>query len=426
MELKREIKRWDLVLLMINSIIGAGIFGLPSKIYNLSGIYSLLALFCCAIFVFILVLNFAEVASRFDKTGGPYLYTLKAFGKVPAFIMGWLILITRISTYAALVNLIVTYLSFFNPLFLETAYRFTTIIFITLILTYVNYRGVKTSTIVNNTLSISKLLPLTLFIIVGLFFIEPDLLVKKTTFPAIGEFTSSIFILIFAFTGFESVLVNSGEVQNPKKNIPFALIISVLFVALFYSLIQFVSIGTLPNLATSDKPLTDATQLFMGPIGATIITIGAVISTMGTLNSVMLIGSRLPYALSEENQFPSIFKKLESKYSTPIYSLIIFSSITLIASLTGSFIYAVSISVISKVFIFLMVCASLIKLRMLDTSDTNYYKLPFGKIFAGIGIILSIALLYSSKTEDFIDVIYTVAIGLILYVIFKVIKSIKF
>lgn len=418
--LKREITRWDLVLLLVNSTIGAGIFGLPSKIFSLSGFYSLPALFLCAIIVFVLVLNFAEVASRFDKTGGPYLYTLAAFGKTPAFIIGWLILITRVSTYAALINLMVTYLSYFNPLFLNQLYRFGLIISITLIFTWVNYRGVKTSTILNNTLAIAKILPLLIFSVVGLFFINPELIDPNQTTTNLTDFSSSVLILIFAFTGFEAVLVNTGEVQNPKKNIPFALIVSIAFVAIFYGLIQFVSIGTLPDLVSSEKPITDAAQLFMGSPGATLITLGAVISIGGTLNAVMLIASRVPYALSEEKQFPRLFSHLHPKHRTPVFSLIVFSAISLIASLTGSFIYAVSISVISKVLIFLIVCASLIKLRRKDNAETNYYKLPYGYFFAVAGIVASIWLLSSSKLTELVDVLITVFIGMILFAAYKI------
>ena len=102
--LKRELKRWDLVLLMINSVVGAGIFGLPSKIFSLAGIYSIAAIFICALLMLVIILNFSEVASRFKKTGGPYLYTLEAFGEFPGYIIAWLALISRIAAYAALIN----------------------------------------------------------------------------------------------------------------------------------------------------------------------------------------------------------------------------------------------------------------------------------------------------------------------------------
>ena len=196
--------------------------------------------------------------------------------------------------------------------------------------------------------------------------------------------------------------------------------VSIGFVAVFYGLIQLVSIGTLPALASSEKPITDAAQLFMGSSGATLITFGAVISIGGTLNAVMLIASRVPYALSEEKQFPRLFSQLHPKYRTPVFSLIIFSAVSLIASLTGSFIYAVSISVISKVLIFLMVCAALIKLRRKDRAETTYFKLPYGYFFAVAGITASIGLLTSSKLTELVDVLITVGIGIILFGAYKI------
>lgn len=420
--LKREISRWDLVLLLINSTIGAGIFGLPSELFSLSGFYSLPALFLCALIVFVLVLNFAEVASRFKKTGGPYLYILAAYGKIPAFIIGWLILITRVSTYAALINLMVTYLSYFNPLFLEPVYKFTLITGITFIFTWVNYLGIRNSTILSNILAIAKILPLLLFVIIGLFYIDPELLNMDQAPPNLSDFSSSVLILIFAFTGFEAVLVNTGEVKEPGKNIPFALIISLSFVAVFYGLILFVNIGTFPGLVSSEKPIADAAQLFMGPMGAALISLGAVISIGGTLNAVMLIGSRVPYALGEEKQFPRLFSHLHPKNHTPVYSLFIFTAVTLVASLTGSFIYAVSISVISKVLIFLLVCAAMIKLRQKERGKVNYFKLPYGYFFAITGMVASLALLLSSELSQFLDVLITVIIGLILFGLYKVLS----
>ncbi len=417
--LKREISRWDLVLLFINSTIGAGIFGLPSQVYRLSGSYSLPALFLCAFIVFILILAFAEVASRFKKTGGPYLYTLAAFGKIPAFIIGWLILITRVSTYAALIHLMVTYIGYFHPLFATTYYYEGLIILISFLFTWINYLGVRNSTILNNTLAIAKILPLLIFVAVGVFFINPDLLATGQSLPARSNFASSVLILIFAFTGFEAVLVNTGEVKNPRKNIPFALIVSLTFVTIFYALILLVNMGTLPELATSDKPITDAAQLFLGPAGAALITLGAVISIGGTLNAVMLIGSRVPYALAEEGQFPGFFAKVHPKNRTPVYSLFIFTAVSIVASLTGSFIYAVSISVISKVLIFLLVCAAMIKLRQKRDRKENYFKLRYGYFFAVTGILASIGLLLSAELSEFMDVLYTVIAGLLLFGIYK-------
>jgi basic amino acid/polyamine antiporter, APA family len=418
--LKREIRRWDLVLLMINSIIGAGIFGLPSTIFKQSGIYSVPALFACAFVVFIIALCFAEVASRFDKTGGPYLYTLRAFGKIPAVTVGWILFITRLATYAAQINLLVSYLGYFHPVLALPAAKQIAITLITLTLTIITYRGIKTSTFTNNLLAIAKLLPLTIFIVVGAFFINPDLFDLHQTPPPLPEFSGSIFVLIFAFTGFEAILVNTGEMQNPRRNIPFALITAIFFVAVFYGLIQIVSIGTLPGLAESEFPLTAAAQIFMGPIGATLISIGAVLSIGGALNTVMLVGSRLPFAFSEEKQLPLLFSRLHIRFSSPIWSLAAFSAIALIVSLTGTFIYAVAISVISKIMVMVIVCAALIKFRKSDTKETTYYKLRYGKTIAIVTMIACLWLLSGSKLTEVATVLATIAVGLAFYFTYKI------
>lgn len=415
--LKREIGKWDLVLLLINSLIGAGIFGLPSKIFALSLWYSIPALFITAGIVLILVLNFAEVGSRFSKTGGPYLYTLKAFGRFPAFLMGWLLLITRLATYAALVNILPSYLSFFYPELDTFSGKIVVIFVITAFFTFVNYKGIKNATLWNNGLAIAKLIPLLVFIVVGLFFIQSDLLKIPKALPEINGFSQSVFLLIFAFTGFESIIVSTGEIKNPKKNIPFALIFALLIVSLFYGLIQFVCIGNLPELANSEKPLADAAFLFMGSKGAILITIGAFISVSGTLNTVMLIGGRIPFALAEEKQLPASLAKIHRRYFTPSRSLLLFALLAFLASVSGTFIYALSISVISKVMIFLVVSAALLQLRLRMKDQKEYFKLRYGKLLAWTGIALSIVLLLTSKTDEFRAVIITLIFGALFYLI---------
>ncbi|MEQ8423194.1 MAG: APC family permease, partial [Cyclobacteriaceae bacterium] len=295
----RAIRKWDLVLLMINTIIGAGIFGLPSKVFQLSGTYSILAFVVCALVIFNIIICFAEVGSRFDKTGGPYIYILESFGRFPAFIMGWLLMWSRIVSYAALINLLVTYSSFYNPALNQTIPRTLIILGLTVVLTAINYVGVKKTTKVNNILTVGKVLPLLVFIFVGFLFLQPELLTFKEL-PEFSNFSSSVLLLVFAFGGFEVVVINSGEMKNPNKIVPYALIISALIVMLMYGSIQVVSVGTLPGLSTSEKPLADAAQQFMGSFGGNLITIGAIISIVGALNAILLVGSRLLFALSDE------------------------------------------------------------------------------------------------------------------------------
>ena len=420
-QFKRSIGKWSLVLLTINSVIGAGIFGLPSKVFALSGVYSLLAFGVCAIVVMVFILCFAEVSSRFDKTGGPYTYAYTALGPFPGFLTGWLLLLGRIFNYAALVNLLVIYLSFLWPVFSGQWMRIICILFLTGFFTVINHIGVKDSTRVNNILTIAKLLPLAAFIIFGLFNIQPSTLRGAGEFE-FSSFTTSVLLLVFAFGGFESVLINTGEIQNPRKNLPFALIAAFIVITLFYCLIQWVAIGTLPGLASSQKPLADAADLFMGGWGGILIAVGAVVSITGTLNAILLGGSRLPFAFSKEDQFPKLFSFIHPVRYTPTWSLFLFSIITTAVSIAWSFISALTIGSIIRVMIYLMVSISLIRLRKLKPGETEFFKARYGYFLAVASIGFAVWLLLSIKEKELLDVGIACATGITLYVLFKLFK----
>ncbi|HYX29390.1 MAG TPA: APC family permease, partial [Pyrinomonadaceae bacterium] len=275
--LVRGIRRWDLVAVTINGIIGAGIFGLPSKVYGLIGGYSLIAFVACGLVVMLIILCFAEVGSRFDETGGPYLYAREAFGGTVAFEVGWLIWLARLTAFAANCNLMVSYLSFFwapaNTGFIRAAI----ITIVVLALTALNILGVRQATIANNIFTVGKLLPMLIFIAVGIFFLNP----QAYTFgprPSAGAFSQSVLLLLYAFTGFEMAVIPAGEIRDPQKHLPRALFLAMAVIATTYILIQIVCIGTLPGLANSTKPLADAGSKFMGVAGGAIISIGAIIS----------------------------------------------------------------------------------------------------------------------------------------------------
>ncbi len=414
--LKRAIGKWDLVLMIINSIIGAGIFGLPSKIFQLTGVYSIVAFFACAAIVLVIILCFAEVGSRFQSTGGPYTYVLEAFGRLPAFTVGWLLLLSRIFNYATLINLLVTYLSIFNSSLTDTLPRAVIILAVTGGITYINHIGAKNTTKVSNVLTVSKLVPLALFIITGLFFLKSDLFTVTYT-PTVSGFSSAVLLLIFAFGGFESVLVNTGEIKQPARIIPFGLLMATTIVATFYVLIQVTSIGTLPSLATSERPLADAATSFLGPIGGKLIAVGALVSILGTLNILLFSGSRLPYAFSQEGQFPQQFSAVHPVYHTPTLSLMTVAIVTALASITWSFLTALQFAVIIRVAVYLFVCASLLRLRKKKPDQTGFFRLRGGTVLAPIGILLCLWLLSTAKPVELRNVGILLAVGILFYLV---------
>src|SRR4029079_9452266 len=253
-KLIRGIGRWDLIALIVNGIIGAGIFGLPSKVYALIGSYSLLAFIACAVIIGLIVLCYAEVASRFTSTGGSYLYAREAFGPMVAFEVGWLYWIVRLGTFAANCKLFTIYLGFFWPSATEPSIRIVVIGLVILVLTTVNVVGVRQSAKMTNAFTVGKLLPLLVFALAGLFFLHLENF-SFNAVPQYSSFSSAVLLLIYAFVGFEVAVIPAGEVKDPQRNFPLAFIFSLVVVALIYLVVQIVSIGTLPGLAASEKPL---------------------------------------------------------------------------------------------------------------------------------------------------------------------------
>src|SRR5262245_28312227 len=208
----RSIRKWDLIAVTINSVIGAGIFGLPSKIYGLTGVYSVLAFLLCAMFAAMIVLCFAEVSSRYHDTGGPYLYARDAFGPVTGFSIGWLMWIARITAFATNTSIMLGYLSLFWPAVASGSIRGVVVCFITLSLATVNLIGVRDVTVTTNILTIGKLVPLALLILAGLFYLDPNRFSLDPA-PQPVAFSGAMLLLVYAYTGFEIAVVPAAEMR---------------------------------------------------------------------------------------------------------------------------------------------------------------------------------------------------------------------
>ncbi|HJZ81716.1 MAG TPA: APC family permease, partial [Pyrinomonadaceae bacterium] len=330
--LVRGIRKWDLVAFTVNAVIGAGIFGLPAKSFALIGSYSLIAFVVCAFVLLLIILCFAEVGSRFEETGGPYTYAGAAFGPTVAFEVGWLSFLTRLTAFAANCNLMVNYLAFFWPAANNAAPRVIVIVFVVLVLTLINIIGVRQAAIAGDVFTVGKLLPIFIFVAVGLFFLNPQAYALGPR-PTTGAFSQSVLLLLYAFTGFEMATIPAGEIREPQKNLPQALLIATAIVASSYILIQVVCIGTLPELAGSTKPLADAGQRFMGTAGGALISAGAMISIAGNLNVLVLSGSRIPFAFAEKGQLPSLLGRVHQRFFTPYISILITAALMLVLTL---------------------------------------------------------------------------------------------
>jgi amino acid transporter len=413
-DLVRGIRRWDLVAITINGIIGAGIFGLPSKVYALIGTYSLIAFVACALVVALIILCFAEVSSRFDETGGPYLYAREAFQPAVAFEIGWLIWLARITAFAANCNLLINYLSFFWVPATTPLWRTSIIVLVVAVLAVINLLGIRQAAIVSNAFTIGKLVPIIIFIAAGLFFLNPQAYGFGPA-PTTGAFSQSVLLLVYAFTGFEMATIPAGEVRDPQKSLPRALLIAILVVAVLYILIQVVCVGTLPGLKDSTKPLADAGSQFLGAAGGAIISAGAIISITGNLNILLLSGSRLPFAMAEQKQLPAFVGSIHKSFFTPWVSIVITAALMLFLTLKSSFVAALTISTIARLVTYAATCLALPVFRFRRETPAAAFRLPGGSIIAIVSLLLIVWLLYNATFNEVRATAYAAVAGLIIY-----------
>jgi amino acid transporter len=414
-DLVRGIRRWDLVAIAINGIIGAGIFGLPSKVYALIGTYSLIAFVACALVVALIILCFAEVGSRFEETGGPYLYAREAFQPAVAFEIGWLFWLVRITAFAANCNLLINYLSFFWAPATSPSWRAAIIVLVVVMLAIVNLLGIRQAAIVSNLFTVGKLVPIIIFIAAGLFFLNPQAY-ELGPAPTSAAFSQSVLLLVYAFTGFEMATIPAGEIRDPQRSLPRALLIAIVVVAVLYILIQVVCVGTLPGLAQSQKPLADAGSQFLGAAGGAIISAGAVVSIIGNLNILLLSASRLPFAMAVQKQLPAFVGRIHRRFFTPYVAILITAGLMMILTLRSSFLAALTISVIARLFTYGATCLALPLFRSRREVPAALFRLPGGPVIAILSLLLIVWLLLHSTWAEAKSAAVAAAVGLLIYI----------
>lgn len=418
-KLVRGIGRWDLTAIAINTIIGTGIFILPAKATGLIGDISLLAIFACALIIGAVVLCFAEVSSRFDATGGMYIYAKEAFGPVVGFEVGWLYWIVRIATYAANCNAFLIYLGFFYPEANQGWLRVAIILLVILPMTAINLIGVRQTTILTNLFTIGKIVPLLVFVGVGVFFIEPANFNFSVT-PTYAGFTEAVLLLLYAYVGFEAAVIPAGESKDPKRDLPFALFLALGFCTVLYLLIQTVAIGTLPGLAGSKTPIADAAGTFLGGFGATFIAVGALISILGNLNGGFLAASRLPFAMAEQKELPQVIGKTHERFKTPYISIFITAGAIIALTIYSSFFTAVTIATVTRLLVYATTCLALPVFRKNSSAPPAKFTAPFGIGAAVISVILIGWLLTQVDfAKEGLPILIAAIVGLVIYLLYR-------
>ena len=396
-KLPRNLGLWGIWMLVVNGLIGAGIFGLPGGAATLAGEYSVLVYAFCALLILPIILCFAELGSYFRGTGGPIRYGTLAFGPFIGFQGGWLYYVARLISFSANTVLLTDSISYFISGASTGTGRIISLAVICVGLSVINVLGSIQSIRSMTLFTVIKfavliLLPLGGFIILGSTVIPSFV----SPIPPSENLGAATLLLIYAFIGFEGVAVPAGEAKRPERDIPLGLLLGLAVVAVLYMVIQLVSQAAVPNLANSKTPLLDVSASLFGPVGAIVLMVGVAASVLANLLSSMFSATRVTYALSLEKSLPSWFGEVHSRYLTPANSVVFFGLAAFLLAVFGSFTVLAAMTVLSRLFLYGMSCAAIPKLRSQFRGEGRFilkggYTIPVLGIGACLWLMLQVS-----------------------------------
>ncbi|MBZ9613327.1 APC family permease [Rheinheimera maricola] len=417
--LPRHLGLFGLWLLVVNGLIGAGIFGLPGGAAKLAGEYSPLIYLLCALLILPILLSMAELASYFRGSGGPVRYGTAAFGPFIGFQAGWLYYIARLVSFAANSVLLVDSLGYFWPAAAAGINRAILLAVIIAGLTLINVVGSVRAIRSLALLTVIKFAVLLLLVIVGVSTTASTLL---PTFNPANVFNSpydigaATLLLIYAFVGFESVVVPAGEAKNPARDMPRALILGLLLVTLLYIGIQLVSVAAVADIASSANPLLDVAAALFGPVGAVILMLGVVASVAANLLGAIFSTPRASFALAEDGSLPRWFSAVQPRFLTPANSIVFFGILALLLALYGSFLWLAAATVVSRLLLYGLTCAAVPVLRP-KLANCDSFVLPLGNLIPLLGIAACVWLALQVSLSSVLATALFVLLGTALYLL---------
>lgn len=378
--LKREVGVWGLSANIVNIMVGAGIFVLPAIIAETMGASGVLAYLFCGLLISLVMLCFAEAGSKVTHSGGGYAYVETAFGAYPGFLVAIFLLLASVFADAAVSNALVEILALLFPIFKNPPIRIITLFLLFSGLAILNVIGVKQGIGLVKINTVAKLFPLVLLVSIGWKDVQWINLTWETE-PTILKLGEASLILFFAFMGGDAGLTIGGEIKNPQKTVPRAIFIGILFVLILYVMIQLVTQGILGNQLPSFKeaPLAEAAKIVFGPVGYSLLFIGAGISMFGMLSGSSLNNPRLVFRLSRDGVIP--FRRLASihhLFKTPHLAILVYVGLSFILASIGGFRQLAAIASSSLLLAYFGVSLSVIGLRRKKDLDNGGFKIPFG------------------------------------------------
>lgn len=399
--LKKEIGQLGFGAIALNGTIGAGIFALPAIAVELAGLFSPWIYVACGLLIMAIVFVFARVASFFKDTGGPVTYAARAFGPFAGFQAGWLLTLSRAAAFAANAHLMVTYAGWFWPPLANGAWHAAAVGLVCVLLTVINLVGVRQGMLAIFALTVLKLLPLLLLVFLGISQTNPEIF-TGARIPPLDSLGGTMLIVFYAFVGFESAVIPAGEARNPRRDIPLALVRTILAITIFYFLIQVVTISVAPDIAGSKTPLADIAQLLMGTAGAALLTLGAVFSITGNLTSSMLSAPRMLYAMGRLGSLPEWFGAVHPRFQTPSNAILFYAAFSIVLALSGGFVWLAAMSTVVRLMVYVMCIATLPVLQRKMGEYEGQFRLWGGMLIPVVALVISVWLMTHAALKSWL------------------------
>jgi APA family basic amino acid/polyamine antiporter len=397
-------------------VIGSGVYLLPASAAALLGPASLWAVLLAGFAVMMLVLCFAEAGSYFDEPGSAYVYTREAFGDFAGFEVGWMTWLARVASVASLSNGFALALTFLWPGAGEGLARALVITIPLALFAWINVVGVQYGARLAVGLTIAKIVPLLLFVGIGVFAIDFSL-IFPVSMPDAAGLNEAAALLLFAYAGFENTAAAAGEFENPRRDVPFALMTMILVCTLLYTLVQLVALGTLPDLAerVDGAPLAEAATLLVGAWAGLVMTIGAAVSIEGNVGSTMLAGPRYLFALARDGYGPRAFAQVHPRYQTPWLAIVTQGVVAGALALSGSFVQLALLSLMARLATYIGTAASVLVLRRKLPRTENTIVLPGGPTIPILALLLCLGFLASATLRNIVGGLIGLGVGAAIY-----------
>lgn len=422
--LKRQIGLFGAVSILVGAVIGSGIFTTPGTVAAAAGSFGpfMIAWVLAGASGILCALVYSELAPAMPEAGGPYVYITEAFGKPGGFVYGWSMTIGNyIPLVAMLAIAFATNLAKLIPGITDTGIKMiaTAIILALMIL---NICGTKLGSTVANIFTVGKLLALILVIVGGFVVLSPE---NFTTVVPEAESASSgvlsaAFPAFLAFGGYYQLAYMAGDIKDPKKTLPKALIIGMIIVIAINILISVACVGSVgfAALAGSETPVVDAGTAIFGTAGTVIVTIGACVSIFGALNGGIMSYPRVTFSMSQHGLMFKSFGRLHSKFNTPYVPTMFICLVALIFVWTGSFSTLLAINVFAGRILECVVCLSLLVLRKKKPDLERPLKMPGYPVTTVLAIIITLAICLTCTRTQMLQSIALMATSIPAYFVF--------